>query len=85
LSPRYGGDWFIRFVGRLLEGDAPTLRLLRWNPFPDAPPRFVRARFFRYRFTTWRERRTTGAWWVREYQGDYLRPVRLDDLRRAGL
>jgi hypothetical protein len=85
LSPRYGGDWFIRFVGRLLEGDAPTLRLLRRNPFPDAPPRFVRARFFRYRFTTWRERRTTGAWWVREYQGDYLRPVRLDDLRRAGL
>ncbi len=85
LSPRYGGDWFVRFVGRLLEGDAPTLRLLRRNPFPEAPPRFVRARFFRYRFTTWRERRATGAWWVREYQGDYLPPVRLDDLRRAGL
>ena len=85
LSPRYGGDWFVRFLGRLLEGDVPTLRLLRRNPFPEAPPRFVRARFFRYRFTTWRERRTTGAWWVREYQGDYIPPVRLDDFRQAGL
>ena len=83
LSPRYGGDWFVRFVTRLLEGDQPTLRLLRRNPFPGAPPRFVRARFFRYRFTTWRERGETGAWWVRELESDYLPPVRLDDLRRA--
>ncbi|HEX5148355.1 MAG TPA: lipase maturation factor family protein [Candidatus Limnocylindrales bacterium] len=84
LSPAYGGAWFVRFVARLLEGDAPTLRLLRRNPFPDRPPRFVRARFFRYRFTTWRERRELGAWWVRRFEADYLPPVGLDDLRRAG-
>lgn len=83
LSPRYGGDWFARFVTRLLEGDRPTLHLLRRNPFPDAPPRFVRARFFRYRFTTWRERRETGAWWVREFESDYLPPVHLDQRRQA--
>lgn len=83
LSPRYGGDWFVRFIARLLEGDRTTLNLLRRNPFPDAPPRFIRARFFRYRFTTWDERRATGRWWVRELDGDYLPPVRLDDLRRA--
>lgn len=84
LSPRHGGDWFVRFVARLLEGDRATLRLLRRNPFPDAPPRYVRARFFHYRFTTWRERRELGAWWVRRFEADYLPPVGLDDLRRAG-
>ena len=69
LSPRYGGDWFVPFLGRLLENDRPTLRLLRRNPFPEAPPIYVRARLFRYRFTTWRERRATGAWWDRELVG----------------
>jgi hypothetical protein len=85
LSPRYGGDWFVRFVARLLEGDGATLALLRRNPFPDEPPRLVRARFFRYRYTSWREWRETGAWWVRRFEADYLPPVRLDDLRRAGI
>jgi hypothetical protein len=85
LSPRYGGDWFVRFVARLLEGDRPTLALVRHNPFPDGPPRFVRARFFRYRYTSWREWRATGRWWDRRYEADYLPPVRLDDLRRAGV
>ncbi len=85
LSPRYGGDWFVRFLARLLEGDGPTLRLIRRNPFPDTPPMLVRARFFRYRFTTWHERRASGAWWVRTFESDYLPAVRLDDLRRVGL
>jgi hypothetical protein len=85
LSPRYGGDWFVRFVARLLQGDRPTLALLRRNPFPDGPPEVIRARFFRYRYTTWREWRETGAWWVRRFESDYLPPVRIDDLRRLGV
>jgi MFS family permease len=83
LSPRYGGDWFVRFIARLLEGDPQTLGLLRRDPFPDAPPKFVRARFFRYRFTTLAERRVSGHWWVREFESDYLPPVGLEDVRRA--
>ena len=83
LSPRYAGVWFVRFVARLLEGDRQTLGLIRHNPFPDAPPQLIRARFFRYRFSTWREWRQTGAWWVRELESDYLPPVRLADLRRV--
>jgi hypothetical protein len=77
LSARYGERWFIPFLTRLLEGDRPTLRLLRGNPFPDAPPRFVRAVLYRYRFTTPQERRETGAWWVRTYLGEFLPPIRL--------
>jgi hypothetical protein len=85
LSPLYGGEWFLRFVARLLQGDRPTLALIRRNPFPDAPPRYIRVRFFRYRFTSWRQRRETGAWWTRRYEADYLPPVGLEDLRRVGI
>jgi hypothetical protein len=77
LSSRYGERWFLPFLVKLLEGDRQTLALLRGNPFPDAPPHFVRALLYRYRFTTWRERRETGAWWVRTRIGDYVQPVRL--------
>ncbi|HKA83382.1 MAG TPA: lipase maturation factor family protein [Acidimicrobiales bacterium] len=78
LSPAYAEPWLPRLASRLLEGDEPTLRLLhrRGNPFPDAPPAFVRARLFRYRYTTRAERRTDGAWWVRTEIGIYLPPVR---------
>ncbi|MET8786278.1 lipase maturation factor family protein [Streptomyces sp. NPDC004589] len=78
LSPAYAGSWFGGLVERLLENDRDTLRLLRRSPFPpDAPPRFVRARLFRYRYTTWQELRSTGACWERSYVREFLPPTRL--------
>ncbi|MGW5634710.1 lipase maturation factor family protein [Streptomyces sp. NPDC003832] len=78
LSPAYAAPWFGTLVERLLENDRETLKLLRRSPFPpDAPPRFVRARLFRYRYTTWRELRATGACWVRTPVREYLPPTRL--------
>ncbi|WKX68792.1 lipase maturation factor family protein [Streptomyces sp. XD-27] len=76
LSPVYASSWFVPLVARLLENDRATLRLLRVNPFPGAPPRYVRARVYLYRFTTWRELRATGAWWHRTLIRDFLPPVR---------
>ncbi|WP_377272648.1 lipase maturation factor family protein [Peterkaempfera sp. SMS 1(5)a] len=76
ISPAYARPWLRPLVARLLENDPATLRLLRTNPFPDAPPALVRARLFRYRFTDWRELRRTGAWWYREPVGELLPPVR---------
>jgi hypothetical protein len=67
--------WFVRFVERLLAGDAATLKLLRSNPFPERPPRYVRALFYRYRFTTAEEKRRSGAHWERQRVGEYLPPV----------
>ena len=77
LSRFYGEGWFVPLLTRLLEGDPPTLALLRHNPFPDRPPSFIRARLFKYRYTTWRERRETGAWWHREPAADFVPPLRL--------
>jgi hypothetical protein len=75
-SPRYH-EWFVPFMGKLLEADRATLRLLRIDPFDGRAPRFVRARLFLYRFTTPAERRETGAWWSRTLEGDYVRPLTL--------
>ncbi|GLF92772.1 lipase maturation factor family protein [Streptomyces yaizuensis] len=77
LSPAYARSWFGPFVERLLTGDRDTLRLLARNPFPGAPPVYVRARLYRYRFTTWGELRATGAIWERTFVRDFLRPTRL--------
>jgi hypothetical protein len=82
ISPAYAGAWFDRFVHRLLQNDRQTLRLLGRNPFPEGPPSSVRAILYRYRFTTWRERRQTGAVWVRTRIDDFLPPVRLTDFGR---
>jgi hypothetical protein len=51
--------WFLRFERRLLAGTPEVLGLLRENPFPDHPPRFIRARLALYSFT----RRGSKDWW----------------------
>jgi hypothetical protein len=76
INPGYGDRWLVPLLGKLLEGDRATLRLLRSSPFPpEAPPASVRARLYRYRFTTPAERRETGAWWSRRYVADLVRPM----------
>lgn len=60
--------WFMNFIVRLLQGDQSVLGLLRYNPFPGAPPKFVRARLYQYHFTRFGEQ----GWWNREEGGDYF-------------
>ena len=67
--------WFPRLLAKLLEGDRATLRLLRRNPFPNDPPRWVQAVEYEYRFTTPEERRRTGDWWCRRRTGVFMPPV----------
>jgi hypothetical protein len=66
--------WFPALLDRLAEGRAPVLALLASNPFPDEPPRYLRARLFTYRFSSPDTRAATGAWWVRRDQGLYAPP-----------
>jgi predicted DCC family thiol-disulfide oxidoreductase YuxK len=63
--------WLVRFLRRVKEGSPPVRHLLAHDPFPDAPPAFVRATLFDYRFTTLAERRASGGWWRREPLGPY--------------
>jgi hypothetical protein len=77
ISPGYAQPWLKPLLQRLLRNDRPTLRLLRHNPFPDSPPRYVRAQLYRYRFTTLEELRRDRAWWHRTLVGEYVAPMTL--------
>jgi hypothetical protein len=77
LSAPRRPPWFDRFILRLLEGAPPVLALIEKNPFRAAPPRYVRAVLYDYRFTTAAERAATGAWWKRRRVGWYLPQVSL--------
>jgi predicted DCC family thiol-disulfide oxidoreductase YuxK len=71
--------WFGNLCERLLQGSPEVLALLDKNPFPNKPPRYIRAEFYDYHFTNIAERRATGAWWKREFVGEYLPPVSLHE------
>jgi hypothetical protein len=77
MSPVYDyleHPWFIILVQKLLQNDPPTLKLLAGNPFPQGP-KVIRARLYRYRLATAKERREKGEWWIRSLVGEYLPPV----------
>ncbi len=73
--------WFVGLIVRLLEGSEDVTGLLARNPFPDKPPHYIRAMFYRYRFTNSDERRQTGAWWKRQELREYLPTISRDQLR----
>lgn len=56
---------------RLLANDADVLALFRGNPFPNAPPKQIRAVLWQYWFTSMAEKRATGNWWRRQLLGLY--------------
>jgi hypothetical protein len=56
---------------RLLSTDPDVLALFAGNPFPQEPPRQVRAVLWQYWFTTATEKSKSGLWWRREFRGLY--------------
>ena len=75
--------WFVNFMVRVLQGSPDVLRLLAKNPFPNAPPKYVRAEQFDYKFTDFQTRKHTGQWWQRTAEGLYLPAISLEDVRQA--
>jgi predicted DCC family thiol-disulfide oxidoreductase YuxK len=73
--------WLVGLIVKLLEGSRDVTGLLARNPFPDKPPQYIRAMFYRYRFTTNEERQQTGAWWKRQELREYLPTISRDQLR----
>ena len=63
---------------RLLSNDSDVLNLFKKNPFPQKPPRQVRAVLWQYWFTTMAEKRAQGLWWRRQLLGLYAPTIELD-------
>ena len=80
--------WTIHLLWKLLHNDPGALSLFAENPFPDRPPRYVRAVLYRYAFAPPGD--PDGRWWTREEKGLWLPPLAADDpqliavLKRAG-
>lgn len=80
MSEPWYHPWFLKFVKKLLEGNDAVLKLLAKNPFPDKPPRHIRAQLYLYQFAD-SEKKKEGYFWQRSFIRDYLSPVSLKDLQ----
>jgi hypothetical protein len=63
---------------RLLSNDSDVLSLFKQNPFPQKPPRQVRAVLWQDWFTTMAEKRAQGLWWRRQFLGLYAPTIERD-------
>ena len=63
--------WVIWTEERLLHSQPQVLQLFAGNPFPDAPPKRVRAVLYRYWFTDLKTKRMDGTWWRRQLLCEY--------------
>jgi hypothetical protein len=66
--------WTLNLVSKLLHNDPGALSLFAGNPFPDKPPRYIRAVLYRYTFA--QPGNPEGRWWNRERVGDVWLPAR---------
>jgi len=65
--------WTLHLVWKLLNNDPRALSLLGPNPFPEKPPRYIRAIRYRYHFA--QGGNPQGNWWVRDNLGPWLPPL----------
>ncbi|MGC2671848.1 MAG: lipase maturation factor family protein [Candidatus Acidiferrum sp.] len=84
------GEWrdnplVLRTERRLLSNDSDVLALFAANPFPQAPPRQVRAVLWQYWFTSMAEKREHGLWWRRQFLGFYAPAIELEPGGRIGV
>ena len=81
LNPRRASHWLQPLGVRLLDGSPEVLALFAENPFPHAPPRYIRFVYYEYRFTTRGDDATTDHWWQRRRLGTSQALSRADLVR----
>jgi hypothetical protein len=69
--------WTLHLIWKLLHNDVGALSLFASNPFPNEPPKYIRAVLYRYEF----EQPENAHWWKREKLGLWLPALRADDPR----
>ncbi len=67
----YPDRWFLNLTDRIKAPPNSATELLRLDS-RDLPARFIRAKVYRYRFSTPEERKISGNWWEKEFRGMYL-------------
>lgn len=88
LGTYHQNPWLMSLTYRLLNNQPEVLVLMdqAHNPFPNKPPKYIRASLYKYHYTSWTQRQSN-AWWTRERVGEYFpvfskdHPPLLDYLR----
>jgi hypothetical protein len=65
--------WTLNLIWKLLHNDNRAVSLFAGNPFPDKPPRYIRAVLYRYTFANGR------LWWRRERMHLWLPAMSAND------
>jgi len=81
LGSYQNNPWFSKLMVRLLQGSPDVQALLAKNPFPDAPPQYIRAEIYDYRFTSAATRSATGDWWQAVQIGIYYPVLSASDIQ----
>ncbi len=72
--------WTLNLVSKLLHNDPGTVGLFAANPFPEKPPRFIRAVLYRYSFA--KPGNPDGLYWNRErISDDWIPAMSVNDPR----
>lgn len=74
--------WTLNLVWKLLHNDKKTLALFANNPFPDKPPRYIRAVLYRYSFA--KPGNDKKLWWRREQLAIWLPAMSVNDSNLIG-
>ena len=77
LGNYQSNSWFVNLALRVLEGSPAVQPFFAVNPFPQRPPRFIRAQVYEYKFSDSATHARSGEWWQREARGLYLPAVGL--------
>lgn len=83
LAPWQASGWVVAAQARLAMGSKEVLSLFRRDPFHGHPPALVRTVRWQYWFSSPAAKRKTGAWWTREYLGEFAGVVSRDSLGRV--
>ena len=79
LVPDRVAPWFSLLVDRLLLGKKEVIALFDHNPFPDGPPKMIRAVLYEYHFSDADGLFKRGEWWTRKPAGTYMEPRQLNN------
>jgi hypothetical protein len=74
--------WTYNLVWKLLHNDPGAVGLFAANPFPNKPPKYIRAVLYRYHFAP--ADNPQGLWWTREEIGDWISVVSVDNQQLVG-
>jgi hypothetical protein len=74
--------WTYNLVWKLLHNDPGAVSLFAANPFPNKPPKYIRAVLYRYHFAPGGN--PQGLWWTREELGEWIPVVSVDNQQLVG-